>query len=188
MTARRLLILLALTAASPPPSWGLPELMAQLRQVRTATGYFVERKYLHLLPDPLQSSGWLTYIAPDRLQKETLEPKPARLTVDADHLTIEREGEKPRDIALREIPELGALIESIRATLAGDAAQLMRHHTVTLDGTASRWTLLLIPREPTLRRLITAIHIAGSGATIQSIQTQEADGDHTDMTITADRR
>jgi outer membrane lipoprotein-sorting protein len=179
-------------AAADPPShtqdWGLPQLMSTMHSVRSATAHFVERKFVHLLNQPLQSSGTLTFVAPDRLQKQTLAPAPSRLTVVGDRLEVEQPDGKLRNLSLSEVPEIVALVASIRATLAGDGVTLTRYYTSTLTGSAADWSLLLEPRDPRLRDLLTMIRIRGEGSMIRGIETMERDGDRTEMTIVPDPR
>ncbi len=175
--------------ADPPPNaqiLALPQLMATMQSVHTAAAHFIERKFEKLLSQPLQSSGTLTFTAPDRLQKQTLAPTPSRLTVEGDRLTIVQPDGTSRTLSLSEVPELGALVASIRATLAGDTATLTRFYTPTLTGNASDWSLTLNPKDPRLRDLLTMIRIQGEGNTIRNIETMERDGDHTEMTVTPD--
>src|SRR5688500_9130786 len=75
--ARRLALLLGLLLVAAAPAagaWGIEQLMQDLARVKTAKGTFVERKHLAILTAPLESSGTLTYTAPDRLEKHTLVP------------------------------------------------------------------------------------------------------------------
>ena len=192
---RVLLLTMALLAVSPafadPPgliSWGLPQLMASMREVQSATARFSERKFDRLLKQPLLSSGTLIYVAPDQLQKETLVPVRSRLTVKGDRLTVVQPDGKTRDLSLSEYPALGALIESARATLAGDGTTLARYYRPTLTGDARGWSLLLEPRDNRLRAILTSIRIQGEGNAIRGIETQEHDGDRTEMTITPEPR
>ena len=177
--------------ADTPPAvtaWGLPQLMASMHGVRTASARFVEKKFVQLLARPLQSSGTLIFNAPDSLQKETLAPTASRLTINGDRLTVVQPDGKTRDVSLSEVPEIGALVESIRATLAGDGATLTRYYTPTLSGTAGNWSLTLEPRDSRLLNLVTTIRMQGEGTIIRSIETVERDGDRTEMTITPDPR
>ncbi len=89
-------------------------------------------------------------------------------------------------MSLSEYPELGALVESIRATLAGDGTTLTRYYTATLAGNAKDWSLRLEPRDDRLRALLTMIRIQGEGNTILGIEAVERDGDRTETTITPD--
>lgn len=168
--------------------WGLPTLMASLQQVRAASASFIERKYMKMLSAPLQSSGKLVYVRPDKLQKDTVAPRPQRLIVEGDRLIIEQEGERRRSLSLQDYPQIWAFVESIRATLAGDLNALSRFYNVSLKGGPERWTLELIPKDAKTRELVTAIRISGEGSTIRGVVTQESDGDRTDLTILAETR
>jgi len=170
------------------PEWGPRQLMDALRQVRSSSARYVETRTYRMLNQTVSSSGRLIYVAPDRLQKETIEPVPARLTVNGDRLTIERQGEPTREISLRDHSEIGAFVESIRATLAGDLPALTRYFTVGLAGDANAWTLTLAPMDPKLRELVTTIRIKGTRASIVDVETTEADGDRTDMAIRPDQK
>ena len=172
--------------ADPASGWGLPQLMASMQTVHQASGNFVENKYVQMLKQPLQSSGRLIYAAPDRLQKQTVSPSPSDLIVNGDHLTVQQPDGELRYVSLSQYPEIGALIESIRATLAGDTATLSRYYEPSLGGTSNDWLLQLNPRDQRLRKLLTMVRIQGEGTSIRNVETLEPDGDHTEMTITPD--
>jgi hypothetical protein len=158
--------------------------MSELRQVKSATGRFVERKELRVLDKPVEASGTLIYLAPDQMQKITLSPKWERLAVRRDMLTIEQGQEgNARQFSLSDRPEIGAFVESIRATLAGDLPTLTRFYTVTLAGDAADWRLLLVPKERKLQDLVKDIRIGGTGRSIRTVETEEADGDRSVMRI-----
>lgn len=169
------------TLAQAQP-FGVEQLMAELRQVKSATGRFVERKELHMLDKPVEASGTLIYLAPDQMQKITISPSWERLAVRQSTLTIEQDG-KSRSFSLAERPEIGAFVESIRATLAGDLATLERFYTVTLSGDVEDWHLSLLPKERKLQELVKDIRISGSGRSIRTVETEEADGDRSVMRI-----
>jgi outer membrane lipoprotein-sorting protein len=162
--------------------------MNAMHQVRSSTARFAETRYLHLLNQAQRSSGRLIYVAPSWLQKETAEPQPARLTINGDRLTIERQGERTREISLQDYPEIGGLVESVRATLAGDLPALTRHFTISLAGDDNGWTLTLTPREAKLREMVATIVIQGERNTVRDVRTMEADGDRTDMAVAPDTK
>jgi hypothetical protein len=158
--------------------------MQSLRQVKASTAFFSERKELRMLNEPLMSSGTLNYLAPDRLQKSTLLPKPERLTIAGGKLTIEGgDGGENRTVALADFPEIGAFVESIRATLAGDLPALDRYYAISLQGDAGDWQMTLEPKEKRLRDLVKSIRIAGRDAAIRSIVSEQGDGDRSEMSI-----
>jgi outer membrane lipoprotein-sorting protein len=178
----------AADTARSEQDWKLPQLMASLQQVQAAKASFVERKFMRILREPLQSSGQLVYVRPDKLQKDTVLPKPERLTVEGGQLTIEQQGDKTRQLALQDFPQIWAFVESIRATLAGDLPTLTRFYDVSLQGRRENWTLQLVPKDNKTRALVSMIRISGDNETIRNVKTEEADGDFTSMTIVAETR
>jgi hypothetical protein len=175
----------ALAQSAPPPPLNLPQLMARFSTVKAANAHFTERKYLHMLKSPLDDSGVLIYVAPDKLQKNTMQPELERLAIHGDTLTIEREG-KTQTFSLAQYPQVGGFIEGIRATLAGDLATLQRIYDTHLGGGIDAWQLALQPRDPTMQKTVQSIYISGSDVHIKRIETVEHDGDRTEMTIVED--
>lgn len=174
----------AMAQPAPVAGWGLPRLMHALAQVESASARFTERKTMRVLNAPLISSGTLTYVAPDRIRKITVSPVPERFVLDRDRVTIS--GGPDRQIhtfSLRQYPEIGGLVEGIRATLAGDLAILDRFYVVRLAGTAARWQLLLQPKGAGLTRFVRWVRITGSQDRITAIDTESSDGDTSDMKI-----
>lgn len=162
----------------------IQQLMSTLRQVKSATGHFVERKQLQVLDKALQTSGTLIYLAPDQIQKITISPKWERIAVRQNVITIEQGQEgNARTFSLSDRPEIGAFVESIRATLAGDLPTLMRFYTVTMEGDAADWRLLLVPKQRKLQDLVKDIRISGAGNGVRTVDTEEADGDRSVMSI-----
>ena len=183
-----LIIALALSQAAPAPSvvrWGLPELMQELRAVKSAHGRFVERKYLAALSAPLELSGTLAYTAPGRLEKRTLQPRAERLLLEGNTLTLEDQ-KRRRSYALEQHPPIWAFVESIRSTLAGDLETLNRFYDVRLEGERSAWRLTLRPSEPSMQSMVSEIRIGGRGAWLEAIEVLDAGGDRSVMTITRD--
>jgi hypothetical protein len=194
--ARALALALSVVAALPAaaqsptaqaPRWGLPQLMASLQQVKSASGQFVEHKTLRVLNQPLVASGTLLYVAPDQVQKITVSPQRERLALSGDTLTVEGgPDDRTRTMSLASYPEVAAFVEGIRATLAGDLPALERFYTVQLAGDPTSWQIDLQPREERLRKLVQSIRIRGSGDQIRAVDTEQGDGDHSEMSIVED--
>ena len=179
----------AAVAAEPGDAagWDIKRLMQELAQVTTARGRFVERKYLEILSAPLELSGTLVYIAPDRLEKHTLVPRAGSLVLERDELTIEgKERNQRRTLVLQDYPVIWAFVESIRATLAGDLPTLSRFYQVSLDGGERRWRLTLKPKDSRMQDMVSEIRIGGDRSWINSIEMIETGGDRSVMTITRD--
>jgi len=160
----------------------ISQLMASLAKQPQGAATFTETKYLAILDQPLESSGELLFIAPARLEKRTLKPKPETMVLDGGTLTLER-GRRKHVLQLRDYPEVAAMIESIRATLAGDRQALERAYHLALDGSAERWTLVLTPLDPKVGAVIARIRMEGAKDVVRSVEILQADGDSSLMTI-----
>lgn len=177
-----LLLAGSLSAAAQEEPWDFARLMAQLAQVQTTQARYSEVRRVAVLQKPLQLSGTLLYERPALIEKRQILPFSEVIRVDGDWLTVEREG-KTRRIALLNEPLVAALVESLRATLAGDGAELERLYSVRVGGTRQRWTLALTPRELEVAGVVKSISIAGSGSRIVHLEILEPGGDGSVMTI-----
>lgn len=175
---------LALASLSPAAcaAWELQQLMDSLAQNKSGHATFVEKKYIAVLDKPVESSGELLYTAPDGLEKRTLKPKPESMVVNGGELFIERGRQKHR-LQLQAYPELAAFIDSIRGTLAGDRKALERSYRLSLEGSAERWSLQLLPLDEKMQAVIQRITIAGMRDQVRSIEITQADGDRSLMNI-----
>ncbi len=176
------LVLILLPAISHAAEWDIDQLMHGLAQIRSGHASFLEKKYIAMLDKPVESSGELFYSAPDHLGKRTLKPKTESMTVDGGALIIERGHQKYR-LQLQDYPEVGAFIDSIRGTLAGDRKALERNYRLSLDGTAERWTLQLLPADEKMQAVVRRIRITGVRDTVRSIEITQPDGDSSLMLI-----
>ena len=176
------LLLASLPAAAQEEPWDFARLMGELAQVQTSRVRYSEIKRVAVLQKPLQLSGTLFYERPARLEKRQTLPFKEVISVDGDWLTVEREGETRR-IALQNAPLIAALVESLRATLAGDGTGLERLYSVRVRGTRQRWTLALSPREVEIAGVVKGINIAGSASRVARVEILQPGGDGSVMTI-----
>lgn len=181
--AAPLLLLAGALQAADGPAWDFAQLMAQLALVQTSRASYSEVRNVAMLRQPLELSGTLSYSRPARIEKNQTRPFREVIRVDGENLTVEREG-KTRSVTLGQVPLVGTLVESLRATLAGDGAGLERLYVVSVEGPRERWTLKLTPREIDVAGVVMEINISGSGARVSRIEIQEPGGDSSVMTIT----
>lgn len=180
-------LLLIIPALCLGQGWDLSALMREMAQVQSANTRFVETRHLAMLTRPLELKGSLSYERPNRLSKHVESPFDETLTVDGDALSlVNRTKGEQRFLSLKEQPALRALVESIRATLAGDGAQLEKHYRIRFSGSRDAWRLQLVPRATQLRGYIESITLSGAGARIQRIEALEGAGDRSVMTILHD--
>lgn len=178
------LLLLCGAAPAGAAGWGLQDLMQMMGQHKTGSATFVEKKYIAMLKEPVESSGELSFAAPDRLEKRTLRPKPEAITLQGNRLQMERSDGRRLSVALSDRPEVAAFVESIRATLNGDRGALERYYNVSLSGSPDQWQLILVPQQSRMQKIIRQIRIGGARAQVRNIAFLQADGDRSEMTIT----
>ena len=169
----------AATAAAP---LSLDALMDMLRREKPATVRFNETREMALLDRPLESSGELTFTPPDRLEKRTTSPGSERLVVEGDSLVMERAGRR-QVASLRQWPQVAAMLEGIRATLAGDGSRLEQVYKVTLDGDAGAWRLVLVPRDAEVAKVVARVTLGGVQGSVRRVEIDQADGDRSLLQI-----
>lgn len=180
---RRLAVAGLLAAAWPACALDLDGLMGLLGQRKSGEASFTEQRFVQGLDAPLESSGVLSFVAPDRLMRRTLKPRAEAMLVEGNTLTLTRNG-RSRSFALDATPEMVALVEAVRGTLTGNAATLTRHFRTRIDGDAERWTLELTPIEPQLAGAVRSVVIGGRGGEARSVELLLTGGDRSVMSIT----
>ena len=178
---------LALLAAGAAPAraqaqFDLLQLMQTLAQVKAGEATFTETRTVAMLERTLQSSGRLSFEAPDSFVRETLKPRREKIAVVGNSVTMSL-GARTRTVPLDSVPEAAVIMEAIRGTLTGNRDAIERNFTPSVVGTPQRWTLELKPREPRLRELVIAVRLVGERARVREVTVAMADGDKSVMTI-----
>ena len=163
-------------------AFNLAALTALLATRKTAQARFTEERSVSGFEGPLRASGTLSFTAPDRFERHTLEPLDESMRVDGNTVTLKR-GTRSRQMALDAVPELGALVEAVRGTLNGDQATLLKHFNARVEGGTPLWTLTLTPRDPRVARQVRELKIAGQGADLRSVELWFHGGDRSVMSI-----
>ena len=161
-----------LVAAAPDTT----TLVASLAREPPASIAFAEVRYSSLLREPLVVSGNLAYGGPGDLERQVTHPYRETTRVRGESVSIEREGENPRTLALRRAPELQSFLRAFGALLAGEAADLENDFVVVASGDYSSWELELTPTEPRTRRRVQAIVVNGRDDDPSCVATFDAQG------------
>ena len=169
-------------AAQTAPGFTLQGLMTQLAKVRAASASFTETKSVALLTTTLQSSGTLSYAAPDYVRKTTLSPAPQDFVLQKGTVTLIIGGQT-RHFTLSQARQLAGLVEGVRATLAGDLPALQRYYDLSLSGGPEHWQLLLRPSDPALARMMTWMSITGQENRITGIDSADGKGGESKMQV-----
>jgi outer membrane lipoprotein-sorting protein len=180
------LTLVGTTSATPAraaAAFDLTALTGLIAQRKSAEARFTEERFVSGFEGPLRASGTLSFSAPDRFARQTLEPQSESMSVEGNSVTFKR-GKRSRQMALDAVPELTALVEAMRGTLNGNAATLQKHFNTQVEGNAGLWILTLTPRESRLSAQVRELKIAGVGGDLRSVELWLAGGDRSLMSIT----
>ncbi len=168
--------------AAAAPAFDLAQLTAQLARVKAGEATFIEKRRIEMLDRTLESSGRLSFRAPDTFVRETLKPRHEKLAVLGNVLTMSL-GERSRTVQLDSAPEAAVIIEAVRGTLTGNRESLERLFVAEVAGNAERWTLDLVPRDMRLRGQVASVRLSGGESVVREVLVMLADGDRSTMTI-----
>ncbi len=143
---------------------------------------FVEKKHLAVLDAPVESAGVLRYQAPSTLQKNTERPVKESMMLDGDQLVVQREGRR-RSVPAAQMPGVAALVGGLRDVLGGNADALRRIFKVVVQGNEREWQVDLLPSDVASAQLVSRITLRGREDQLQEVQTLQADGDRSVMTL-----
>jgi outer membrane lipoprotein-sorting protein len=170
--------------AAAGSDWTVESLMGLLKTHQELSVEFEETTYSSLLTEPVRARGRLRFVPPERLEKIITAPFTERYVVDGDRVSFESERRKVnRTVSLEEYPVLRSFVEAFRSSLTGDVVQLRRVYEVTLEGSRSKWTLLLRPRDLEGKSLVDYILLTGSQGKVGTIAIRSPDGDRSVMTL-----
>jgi hypothetical protein len=173
-------------AAAADDSLALDALLARLAQPAPASTAFLERRDSALLTAPLLLRGRLQQPDSETLLREVESPYAERTTIRAERVLVEREDGRNRRFALRNAPELAALLDSFRALLGGDRALLERHYRVQLAAPADgAWRITLTPRDVRRERRIERIELFGRDDRLVCLAVHGGDGSTSRMLLGA---
>ena len=163
-------------------AFDLPQLTTLLAKVKSSEAVFTETRMVSILAQTLESSGRLSFTAPDTFVRETLKPRQEKMAVVGNNVTLSS-GSRSRTVPLDSVPEAAIIVEALRGTLTGNRQVLERHFGATVSGNAQRWVLELVPTEPRLRELVSFVQLSGQQALVREVTIAMADGDRSVMKI-----
>jgi len=173
---------MGLSLGLPASQFTVGELMGALAHNTHGIATFTEEKYLSILDEPISSSGELSFVPPDRLEKRTLRPQVETMILKGNAIIVAGPIQS-QELSLGDYPEIVGMIASIRATLAGDLRTLEGIYHLVLGGSRDHWILLLTPRDSRSDRLIDHIRMGGTGGELLWVEIWQTDGDHSVMHI-----
>ena len=163
--------------------WSLQSLMKIFSGVESLIVNYQEEKNLSLLHMPLISEGVLEYRKPDYLKKAMHKPMQESFIADKEMVSISRRGEIIRQMAMDDYPPLTAFVTAYLGLLGGNQTALETYYEYDLSGGEDNWRLVLEPRQKSVQKFLQKIIIHGSKNKIQRINSIDAEGDSSLMTL-----
>lgn len=183
---------LLLTCSIAAPAYALedklelPELLHLFAQQKKSTVDFIEEKYAFFLDEPLKSSGYIEFLAPNKLNKYIVKPEKMSQKITGNILEI-KNPDKTHTIDLNDHPEFSVLLRSIISVLAGDLDSLKKDFKIIFANNDSTWSLLLTPHDSYIAGYIESIKMFGNNNKLSKIIVTEANNDHS-ITLLSNHR
>ena len=190
--SRSIVLILSMFIASVGSAnkdWTLELLMQSLSEINSLKAEFEEVKDFSIFSDAIVVKGLLNYVKPNYLERRIQTPHTELTVIEDDVIRIEREtgGDseqtQEQQLSLDVHPAVRTLIESIRATFAGDLTVLEKYYQLAFAGTRDNWILTLEPLQENVKEFVTSVVISGSDKLVKKIKTIEADQSESEITI-----
>ena len=154
----------------------LPELLHLFAQQKKSTVDFSEEKHAFFLEEPIKSSGYIEFSAPNKLNKFILKPEKISQKITGNILEIKNPNES-HTINLDDHPEFSVLLQSIISVLSGDLASLKKDFKIIFTNNLSSWSLLLTPHDSYISGYIESIKMFGNKNKLSRIIVTEPNND-----------
>ena len=170
--------LTALCLAAAAHAFDSRELTVQLQAPKTVQGRFTQQKYLRTLTKPVTTSGRFALRPGHGLFWHLQKPFELRLRVRRDGISRQDASGAWKSNGSQSTQ--AAQVKLFMAVLGGDTAELQRHFTLKLSGSAGSWQLLLLPKTVVMKQVFENITISGDKL-VRRIELKEKQGDRTVM-------
>lgn len=154
----------------------LQDLLHLFAQQKKSTVDFNEEKHAFFLEEPIKSSGYIEFSAPNTLNKYILKPEKTSQKITDNILEIKNSNEN-HTIDLNDHPEFSILLKSIISVLAGDLVSLKKDFKINFTNNISDWSLLLTPYDSYIAGYIESVKMFGNKNKLSKIIVTEANND-----------
>lgn len=161
---------------------------AQLEEIKTlfsnseeVSGSFFQTKRLHNFQFPLESSGNFSIDTDGNLTWDLLEPIQSSITISETEI-IFSEPESASTPQKKERPEVGQIVQIIRAVFSLDWRSLEQQFSIRVDESAPNWKVTLKPKGGIISTSVVYIELSGSN-TLNRVVIEDVRTDRTTITF-----
>lgn len=183
---RLVLILLVLSLevlGGPASAATLASLITSLKREPPVHEPFAEFRFSRFTKKPAQSRGELQYLGPTHLVRAVQTPRPEQSTIQNGMIAIERPGQATKQYALKRVPALAALLDSVTGLLGGDLERLQQTFAVELSTIESGFRLSLIPKQAAMQKRLSRIDVLGQAQHVHCLAFVEPDGEQSILVL-----
>lgn len=176
----------AIDAATPEaPCDRIPGLAGRWADIRSLQADTTDVRRIRFLDAPLQSTGRMVYLRPDRLRMDTLTPSRQSVIVAGGRVTVRQHDlDRTETMNLDADQTARAIIDSILAVMGGRFDTLDADYVCTAAPDAAGWRLALVPRREPISRAVSRIEVElGPDRLIRQVVLHEIGGDSSTMTF-----
>jgi hypothetical protein len=118
-------------------------------------------------------SGRYTWLGGEDFERVTVFPFRETARVVRGELSIQRQKGPERRVELARVPILSTVFGALSSVLSGEADSLQKLFDVELGG-ASRWRVVLRPKDEEIRKRVTSVTLMGQENRMQCVQVEGA--------------
>lgn len=145
-------------------------------------GSFIQHKHIHLLPQPLLSTGYFSFDVNKELIWSTITPIKSEMVFDDNGVRQKQNGMVIWE-ADKNQPGVSHLGEIVRAILGTDWPTLRSHFSIMGSIHENQWHLMLTPKNEVIKNNILGIALSGEQH-LNAMKIMENGDNHTDITFT----
>ncbi len=147
-------------------------------QVASFSSDFVQEKHLSLFAQPVNFTGRIVIVRPDRLRWQFYSPIPSVLLFNGNNGTRCNDQQQPEHFQLSSDPIMKTVAEQLWLWLGGDYNRLNTLYTLQKKGDA---TLVILPKDSATAEYISSVSISFDSTSLQPQQVEitEPGGDLT---------
>ena len=163
----------------------LSDLLSLRAKIQEDSAAFTQERRIHYVRNPLLSSGYLRFVAPDHLEMIVSNPEAESFLYDDGMLSFNKAGEEHTDqVSVDSNLLLSAMFSGLIGTLSGNEDELKRVFFVKFEAGGCNWRMSLIPKSKRVLEKVQEIELRGMEQHIDEIEIWQANGDHSLLRIT----
>lgn len=152
------------------------EVCASISSKKYVRGTFVQTKFIRNINRSIQSSGEFVISAADGILWDTKKPFPSVLVMTKTAVVQIGASGSRSVLAAGSNPTFEEFAAVLSSVFNGDAGQLERSFDIDFAGSVSGWSMVLVPKDDSVRTFVSSIEMAGAESIDQILLTEPSSG------------